>query len=156
MLLVLRTLAVLSLQCCHATGATLTRRVLESSTSYEDATAKLRKWWLTSPVYFIVAGELSHQGACLARARHGVDQEYALESPKKGEAPASSYVSQANSDWWLWSETPGDQSPLAQLVMSSDPSELASGEQLLQYASCGGESERYSRMACIMPSCVSR
>jgi hypothetical protein len=76
----LRNLGCVSLQVVHATGCTVVRHALTLDHGYPQAKRRLRRSWLTSPVYFIIAGERAHEGACFARSRYGVDGHYALST----------------------------------------------------------------------------
>ena len=128
------------MQGVYSTGGIAIRSTLTESTSFAEARRRLERTWLTTPAYLIIAGESTGDGVCLARSRHRVESFY--EIGKGGEGLASNFVAQANSDWWKYDSTPGDQDPIPQLVMSNTPEAKKRGKLLLEFAACGKLEQR--------------
>ncbi|KAG8292192.1 N-acylsphingosine amidohydrolase activity protein [Homalodisca vitripennis] len=80
----------------------LTRRVMQTAQSYQQAQDMLASTPLVAPVYFILAGNASHQGCIITRGRSSFDI-WPLGSRHKGQS-GDWYLVETNFDHW--SQTP--------------------------------------------------
>uniref|UniRef100_A0A1B6GT78 ceramidase n=1 Tax=Cuerna arida TaxID=1464854 RepID=A0A1B6GT78_9HEMI len=80
----------------------LTRKVMQTAQNYQQAQDMLASTPLVAPVYFILAGNASHQGCIITRGRSSFDI-WPLGSRHKGQS-GDWYVVETNYDHW--SQTP--------------------------------------------------
>ncbi|XP_064402990.1 N-acylethanolamine-hydrolyzing acid amidase-like [Halichondria panicea] len=111
----------------HSSSPThLTRQVLTSATSYDEAVAMLGTKPVTAPVYYITAGSLPNQGAVLTRDRNALADVVTLNAPDLQQEPADTwYLLQTNYDRWKQPDANDNRRVYGHLYMESVGQEAA-------------------------------